>query len=85
MPQMESSMKRKRLTNLVVKERNRIRLAYEEAQICFDLFAEFVGLLLQKSNKVRALVSSAFPIVILDEFQDTSADQWEIVKLLGFG
>ena len=61
----------------------RIRLAYEEAQICFDLFAEFVGLLLQKSNKVRALVSSAFPIVILDEFQDTSADQWEIVKLLG--
>lgn len=59
------------------------RIAFKEGRICFDLFPKFAGELLSRSIKVRAMVSSAFPVVILDEFQDTSVEQWEFVKLLG--
>lgn len=58
-------------------------MAREEGKVCFDLFATKVGDLLHGSNKVRALVSTMYPFIILDEFQDTSAEQWRVVKALG--
>ncbi|SCB45321.1 DNA helicase-2 / ATP-dependent DNA helicase PcrA [Bradyrhizobium shewense] len=64
-------------------ERN--RLAMEEGKICFDLFAGRVGTLLHGSQKVRTLISTMYPFIILDEFQDTSADQWRVVEALGRG
>jgi DNA helicase-2/ATP-dependent DNA helicase PcrA len=67
------------------EDAERTRLAEQEGRICFSLFAPYVSKLLQTSNKVRRLVTTAFPIVILDEFQDTSADQWQVVKALGSG
>ena len=54
----------------------RMRLATEEGKICFDLFAERVAIMLHGSAKVRDLVSTMYPFIILDEFQDTSAQQW---------
>jgi len=65
------------------EEAERERLAREEGKVCFDLFATKVGDLLHGSNKVRALVSTMYPFIILDEFQDTSAEQWRVVKALG--
>jgi DNA helicase-2/ATP-dependent DNA helicase PcrA len=64
-------------------ERN--RLATEEGKVCFDLFASRVGDLLHGSQKVRALISTMYPFIILDEFQDTSADQWRVLEALGIG
>ena len=61
----------------------RLRLAKEEGRVCFDLFASTVGALLHASEKVRKLISNAHPYIILDEFQDTNADQWHVVKALG--
>lgn len=61
----------------------RMRLANEEGKICFDLFAERVAILLHGSAKVRDLVSTMYPFIILDEFQDTSAQQWCAVKAFG--
>jgi DNA helicase II / ATP-dependent DNA helicase PcrA len=63
----------------------RTRLAEAEGRICFSSFAPYVGRLLHASNKVRRLMSAAFPFVILDEFQDTSAAQWHVVEALGVG
>lgn len=63
----------------------RIRLAMEEGRVCFDLFADRVATLLHGSQKVRALISTMFPFIISDEFQDTSADQWRVVQALGMG
>lgn len=65
------------------EEAERIRLATEEGRVCFDLFADRVALLLHGSNKVRSLISTMYPYIILDEFQDTSADQWRAVQALG--
>ena len=61
------------------------RLAMEEGKVCFDLFASRVGTLLHGSQKVRALISTMYPFIILDEFQDTSAEQWRVVEALGKG
>jgi DNA helicase-2/ATP-dependent DNA helicase PcrA len=61
------------------------RLAFEEGKVCFDLFSELVVELVSKSEKLRKLVSTRYPIIILDEFQDTSAGQWAVVENLGSG
>ena len=61
----------------------RTRLATEEGKVCFDLFAERVADILQGSTKVRDLVSTMYPFIILDEFQDTSAEQWRAVEAIG--
>lgn len=68
-----------------VKKENdeRHRLAKEEGRVCFDLFASSVGAILHGSDKVRKLISNAYPFIILDEFQDTNASQWHVVNALG--
>lgn len=65
------------------EEEERTRLAYKDGKVCFDLFARLAGELLRGSKKIRRLVSSVFPAVMLDEFQDTSKEQWAVVKRMG--
>ena len=65
------------------EDTERVRLAIEQGSVCFDLFADLVARLLLGSEKVRSLVSTMYPFVILDEFQDTSAAQWRVVQELG--
>lgn len=60
-----------------------LRLARDEGLICFDLFAPMVSELITKSLKIRKIIANRYPIIILDEFQDTDSDQWDIVKKLG--
>jgi len=61
----------------------RHRLATEDGKICFDLFSGYTASILHSSNKIRRLISSSYPYVILDEFQDTSSEQWDVVKAIG--
>lgn len=61
----------------------RRRLAVEKGLVCFDLFAEMAGALLHRSNKIRRIISNAYPVIILDEFQDTTPDQWHVIRALG--
>ena len=67
------------------EKKERRRLAREDGRICFDLFGELAGKLLCGSEKIRRLVSSVFPVVMLDEFQDTNKEQWAAVKQMGEG
>ncbi|MDX2375623.1 ATP-dependent helicase [Microbacterium sp. LRZ72] len=62
------------------KERD--RLATAEGLYAFDNFAGGAGTLLTKVPKVAELVADRFPIIILDEFQDTSDAQWQLVQAL---
>lgn len=61
----------------------KIRLAKDEGRVCFDLFANYAGDILQGSVRVKQLIATKYPVIILDEFQDTNAGQWRVVKELG--
>lgn len=64
------------------EDTERRRLASEEGRVCFDLFAPYTGDLLCGSSRIRRLVANRYPVIILDEFQDTNEDQWRVVKAL---
>lgn len=61
----------------------RHRLAAEEGLYAFDLFAPAAASLIGRSSAVRQLIASRYPLIILDEFQDTNDDQWQLVQTLG--
>ncbi len=63
-------------------EIERLRLAREDGRYCFEQFAPSAAEVLNRATRARELVSRRYPIVILDEFQDTDDSQWELVKLL---
>jgi DNA helicase-2/ATP-dependent DNA helicase PcrA len=72
--------KQPREWDLWCQERGRLFSA--EGRIGFDLFASKAAELLQKSDWIRKLVSEKFPLVIVDEAQDTGPDAWSCVELL---
>jgi DNA helicase-2/ATP-dependent DNA helicase PcrA len=64
-------------------QQERERLARSEGRVCFDLFARYVANLLERSDRLRKLIAIRYPLIVLDEFQDTNADQWRVVQQLG--
>jgi len=67
----------------IAEDVERIRLAMTLGQVCFDLFASYVGDILQGSARIRCLIATMYPVIILDEFQDTNSQQWRVVQALG--
>lgn len=65
------------------EDAERVRLAREEGRVCFDLFAPYVGEILVGSQRIQKLLATRYPVVILDEFQDTNAHQWRVVRAMG--
>ena len=63
--------KEQKLERSMRETAERERLAKIEGRICFDLFALYAGQILAESERVRALVSNRYPVIVLDEFQDT--------------
>jgi DNA helicase-2/ATP-dependent DNA helicase PcrA len=61
-------------------ENERTKLADEECLYCFDLVASGVATLFEQCKAVLRLYSNKYPLIIVDEFQDTDNDQWRIVK-----
>lgn len=59
------------------------RLFVQEGRLHFDLFARLAATLLVEARKLRHIYCDAYPLIILDEFQDTDADQWSLIKELG--
>jgi ATP-dependent DNA helicase UvrD/PcrA len=65
------------------EEAERTRIATAEGRVCFDLFASYIGDILHGSDRIRRLIAVMYPVIILDEFQDTNAAQWRAVQALG--
>lgn len=60
----------------------RQRLAADMGLYCFDLFAAGTADLLERCVALRRLIADRFPMIIVDEFQDTDDNQWRIVRAL---
>ncbi len=55
----------------------------KEGLVHFDLFAQLCNVLLISSHPLRKILSDIYPVIILDEFQDTNLNEWELIKTLG--
>ncbi|MGZ0102198.1 UvrD-helicase domain-containing protein [Achromobacter sp. KK8] len=66
-----------------VREQEMLRLFEEEGRLHFDLFARLVAQLFQRSDRLARIYCDSYPEVILDEFQDTNADEWALIHQLG--
>lgn len=51
----------------------------------FDQLAPITATLLERSPALQRLYSDRYPLVIVDEFQDTNLDQWRVVQALAQG
>ena len=60
----------------------RERLFREEGKIAFDMFAPNAAELLHRSSHVRRLVAQRYPLMIVDEAQDTDVHAWRCIEVL---
>ena len=60
----------------------RERLWREEGRIAFDFFARAAAELLEGSGILRNIVTHRFPMIIVDEAQDTGPDAWRCIQFL---
>ena len=61
------------------------RLLAEDKLLHFDLFAPEGAALLARSQTLCRIICDAYPLIVLDEFQDTNAHEWSVIKTLGQG
>ncbi len=60
----------------------REQLFTTEGLIAFDLFAPKAAQLVEQSPLIRSLIAERFPLIIVDEAQDTGPDAWRCIALL---
>lgn len=60
-----------------------VRLARTEGRVAFELMVPLAIGLLAASGTMRRAVSARYPFIVVDEFQDTRREQWELLKLIG--
>lgn len=64
------------------REAEKHRLLAEDGLLHFDLFASNAALLLESSKALQRIYGSSYPLIILDEFQDTNEDEWRFIRAL---
>jgi ATP-dependent DNA helicase UvrD/PcrA len=63
-------------------EREREALFFREGRLAFDLFAPMMLRLVQSSPIIKRLIAQQYPLIIVDEAQDTGGAAWQIVQEL---
>jgi len=59
------------------------QLFNDEGLIAFDLFPTLLTELLGLVPALAQAYASAYPLIIVDEFQDTNAEEWAMIRQLG--
>ena len=60
----------------------RDRLFAEEGLMAFDLFFPSAVALIERSTHVRRMIAQRYPLIIVDEAQDTNGDAWKCIEML---
>lgn len=60
-------------------EREREQLFFREGRTAFDLFAPMTLRLIRLSTGIKNLITQQYPLIIVDEAQDTGPHAWEII------
>lgn len=55
----------------------------KKGYISFDEFVPSLNSIFQLNNSLQQVIASLYPIIIVDEFQDTDSGQWELIKRIG--
>jgi DNA helicase-2/ATP-dependent DNA helicase PcrA len=63
-------------------EKTRLSFFHSEGRVCFDLFAPLTAELLSRSCRIRDRVAARYPLIIVDEAQDTGLEQWACASTL---
>lgn len=63
-------------------QHERQRMFNEEGKITFDLFAPKTVELLSRCPLILELVADRYPVVVVDEAQDTGSDAWRCIEIL---
>ena len=64
------------------KDIERRRLLTEEGLLDFDLFAVLAAEILERSECICRIASRRYPLIYLDEFQDTNSAEYRLIKCL---
>ncbi|MCW1924248.1 ATP-dependent helicase [Luteolibacter arcticus] len=73
----------RKATKKAQEQAERLRLASQQGRVAFDLFAMYAEQIVNRSARIRDLIAIRYPVIILDEFQDTNLDQWRFLKAVG--
>lgn len=63
-------------------EEEQRKIYVEEGLATFDQFAPRAVELLKRSRVIRTCFCATYPLILVDEFQDTDKDQWALIQLL---
>jgi len=60
-----------------------VQLAREQGVLAFDVLIPLAIALLSSSPRLQEIVTRRYPLIVADEFQDTSEPQWRLLQALG--
>jgi DNA helicase-2/ATP-dependent DNA helicase PcrA len=63
-------------------EESRRQMFHTQGRVCFDLFAPLTAEIMARAQTVRNRIAARYPLILVDEAQDTGDEQWECVRLL---
>lgn len=61
------------------------RMYIEDGLVTYDQFAPRAAEILNRSEAVKACFNTAYPLILVDEFQDTDEAQWALIRALSSG
>lgn len=61
------------------------RLYVEDGLVTYDQFAPRAAEILNRSGVANRCFNTAYPLILVDEFQDTDEDQWALIRALSRG
>ncbi|MFO7971815.1 MAG: UvrD-helicase domain-containing protein [Desulfobacterales bacterium] len=61
------------------------RMYIEDGLVTYDQFSPRAAEILNRSNAAKSCFNAAYPLILVDEFQDTDEAQWALIQALSSG